>query len=89
MTPIRAEQHWQNNEQALMVTHRPMTTTLERGSNRMEQDSSQMELGSSRMESGSPMELGYSMDAFLDITLKEEGSEQQESLQVKTLTWLI
>ena len=56
-----------------MVTHRPNMAN-------MVETASPMDLGSSRISS--PMDLGNPMDAFLDITLKEEGEEQQESLQV-------
>ena len=80
--PTRAEWHWQYSAgQALMVTHGPMASTVERGVSGVDMDRSQMDTSSS-MDS-SPM--GYPMDAFLNITLKEEGAEQQESLQVKTL----
>ena len=64
-----------------MVTHGMpnMANMVERGSSRME-TANPMDLGSSRISS--PMDLGNPLDAFLDITLKEEGEEQQESLQV-------
>ena len=60
------QQPRQNSGEVIMVTHRP--------------NMANMDLGSSRISS--PMDLGNPMDAFLDITLKEEGEEQQESLQV-------
>ena len=67
------QQSRQYSGEVIMVTHRPNMAN-------MVETASPMDLGSSRISS--PMDLGNPMDAFLDITLKEEGEEQQESLQV-------
>ena len=72
-----------------MVTQRPIGERMDQRSvnSYVIKDTRSVVETMDSMSSKSAVDTMDSMDAFLDITLKEEGEEQLESLQVNCIIW--
>ena len=84
-----ARQHRQHSGEGVMVTQRQIGERMDqrRVNSFVVKDTRRAVDTMDSMSSKSAVDTMDSMDAFLDITLKEEGEEQLESLQVNCIIW--